>query len=404
MDDQINIKNLTFIGTLMFHEFPSTCVFQDEAGNPWIQEWIDITDEGDDQFILFRTSTTVLNEFIKGHLSHLDFITRHFCFSFEGAINDIHNFKIVSQFPFESLPQQNIFFDIQNGVDIDKIIEVFSLKDSANDTLKKLEYYGQEKHCDLINIHLNSGDKVKYGSVETKYFIDILNHTDALRREIALDIFYGKNRGQKRKFNKAIMTKVGTEVVILEAASFSVYLRPLSCTWNLFETPDETKINKKFIELLDISSDQEILKNIIDNSSSFVTDAYINFLDIVSKEDAKFEVGFYSPFQKEKIIKDIYPKQARFTLDTIKELSTTNEEDFLIKGKFFALNCETGTFKFKSSNEGFTYTGVFETSLIDNMENLTFNQEYSVKIHRKRIKKPNSNKEKIEDRIITFPE
>ena len=128
MDDQINIKNLTFIGTLMFHEFPSTCVFQDEAGNPWIQEWIDITDEGDDQFILFRTSTTVLNEFIKGHLSHLDFITRHFCFSFEGAINDIHNFKIVSQFPFESLPQQNIFFDIQNGVDIDKIIEVFSLK------------------------------------------------------------------------------------------------------------------------------------------------------------------------------------------------------------------------------------------------------------------------------------
>ncbi|MCR9011974.1 hypothetical protein [Gabonibacter chumensis] len=404
MDKQFNFaENLKFVGILMFQEFPSTCVLQDEAGNPWIQEWIDITEEGIDQFILFRTSKVNLNQFIKGQLSHLDFISRNFCFSFEGTFDNIHNIQIVNKLPFNKLPKQNTYFNSQNGVDLNIIINTFSLDSIKNETLERLSHYGQEKNCDLINIHLNTGERVKYGSVETKYFTDILNHTDALRREIALDTFFGKNRGKKRKFNNIITTKIGTEIVILEAASFSIYLRPLSCTWNLFNTPDETEINKKFIKLLDISNDQEILKDIIDNSSSFVTNAYIDFLDTVYKEDAKFEVSFYSPFQKEKVLKNIIPQQARFTLDVIKELSTTSEEDFLILGRFFALNCETGTFKFKDSN-GFTYTGSFEANLIDNMENLTFNQEYKVNIHRKKIKKPNSNKEKIEDKIFTFPE
>lgn len=434
MVDQFNfIKRLTFVGTLMFQEFPSTCVLQDEEGNPWIQEWIDVTDEGIDQFIIFRTSKNNLKKFINGSLSHLSFITNSKCYSFEGSIKNPENIKIVSEFPTESLPAEDIYFDIFEGVDLDIIGETFSInlfkrikpifseirhsiieppiistkslieEKNVLSILDKLEYYGKEKNCDLINIHLNTGDRVKYGSVETKYFIDILQQTDALRREIALDTFFGKNRGKKRKFNKNITTKIGTEIVILEAASFSIYLRPLSCTWNLYETPTETEINEKFINLLDISSDQNILRNIIDNSSSFVTDAYIDFLDTVNKEDAKFEVSFYSPFRDEKMLKNISSTQARFTLDTIKELSITNEEDFFIKGRFFALNCETGTFKFKDTN-GLTYTGLFESNLIEDMENLTFNQEYKVSIHRKKIKKPNSNKEKIEDRIFNFPE
>ena len=404
-----------FVGVLLFQEFPVTSLYSDDSGMPVIKEWIDC-DDNVDRLFFYQSSKEDLKKFLDGKISQGELIRNAvdgLIFIVDEENGQFAQIKLVStsQIPEDYLPSEDSFFNAQNGVQTQKIIEYFDIENleivplNLDEYLKKL---AKQKSSEVFNLHLKEGTGIRHGRVDTDVLGSTLLSFDNLYKEVALDYFFGRNRGELKISTKDKREKLGlstTEVFLSKAASFIVYIKPKHIAqFQLFENKTTSQlITENLFNLFEISREDKSLQENYLKYSDFVFKSYRQFLKSITEYDIKLDVDWTNHTTDIFISEDFTLFQASQIIDSIDNINTEEIDEFKVKGKFRAINCNTGYFTFVSLDEE-QYNGYFDKLIRDSAPLLTFTKLYEVSIERKIIKEAGSPDAKIKDKIIAHYE
>ncbi|MEZ4991862.1 MAG: hypothetical protein R2824_15685, partial [Saprospiraceae bacterium] len=385
------------MGVLLFQEFPVTTLYSDTNGLPLIKEWIDCDDEAD-RLLLYLSSKENLKKFLDGEISQGELIRNSvddLVFVIDEMDGQIKKIKLIStsQIPDEYLPLEDSFFNSQSGVQTQKIIEFFNLDNievkplNLDEQLKRL---AKQKNSEVFNLHLKEGNGIRHGRVDTDVLGATLLSFDDLYKEVALDYFFGRNRGELRIPSKDKREKLGlstTEVFLSKAASFIIYIKPkYKSQFNLFEKKTTSQlVTENLFNLFEISKEEKSLEESFNKYSDFVFRSYRHFLKSITEFDLHLDINWTDHTAETLISEDFTLFQANDIINSIDSMNTEETDNFKVKGKFRAINCNTGHFTFISLGDEL-FNGYFDDLVKDSAPLLTFTKLYEVSIERKTIK------------------
>lgn len=391
------LNELQFVGTLFYEEYPTTVLFKGPDGNPWIEEWIDVDEEDISSYLLYKILPFNLKKFIDGEISHLNMIQQSRVFFYKGSIEDSIDFRPVESLPYESLPADHIFFDKDYAVDLDLIIQTFSLNNILDEELEVLKHRAKINNRPLINLHIHQGSNVGYGNIETNTLGAFLLRFNALSREVYLDFVYGKDRSGKNKLTEGEKSIISTNVVKCEAASFSIFMEPRDYMYTMEQnTFDSTLCDT--LELTDIS-DHDAFEAMKTEKSKFVLAALKLFSEEVVRAGSKVDLNFYSPSDEEIHVKNLTCEKSNKLVQFLDEYSFESDEDLRFTGHFISINLKSRRYIFLDVNDN-EYPGLFDKTLGDLKDELDFTSLYSVIINRKT--KNVNNKITLIDTMTSF--
>lgn len=400
------------IGTLLYAEYPTTVIYADDNEMPIVKEWLDC--EGNvDRYFACKTTKKELKKFINSKITLYELI-KH-CNNNIGFLideysdNKIKTIQVVapSQLPEKYVPSIDNYFEVDEGVDTDKIIDFFhlnELKEEDDDLEKFIKKLAKTKKSEIFNIHLKEGQGVRFGRVDTDILGATLLNFDNLYKEIVLDFHYGKNRGEvkiKKKEREEKVEMASTEVFISKAASFSMFLKPkYNSQIDLFQGETETgKIASNLFRLFEISKDKTLLEEEYLSFSDFVFKSYKKFLNNIKEFDFNLDVNWTNQATTSILKEDFNLYQSESIIERINNINTENTENFKVKGKFQAINCNTGHYIFEGTKEE-KYQGYFDKKIKESIHFLTFMNLYEISIDRTIKKVTGSPEPKIFDKII----
>jgi rubrerythrin len=401
-----------FVGTLLFHEFPSTTIFSSRDKKPIIKEWIDCNDDNTiDRFFIYETSCENLKLFLNGNLSHIDLFqscSNKIGFIVDFQSSNILDIKVISPFslPKDYLPNHDSYFEIDDGVDTGVVTEYFQLDNvEIDDKSNSIVSYANYKKSEIFNIHIKNGKKVSFGKIDTRLLGETLIKFDKFYKDVSLDFYLGKNRGEiktEKKELNVFLELASTEVFAADAASYSIFIKPVDTGSDLFEqTSSSEKIANAIYEFISNSENDENLKISYANYSDYVFKSYKEFLEYIIKSEMKIDLNWYNPFNEKAESKRISYIKANETINSIENLQLESSDFFERKGKFRAININTGHFIFSSISEE-KYNGKFDRSIQDSIEGLNFTDLYEIRINRKTIKETGRTTPKVEDKILSY--
>lgn len=411
----INLSNLPirldiYVGTLLYHEFPSTVIFSNSEGEIIIREWVDC-EEDTHRFYIYVVDKTHLNQFINGIISHFDLFTlakNGVGFLVDEQNNQLININVVAPDNLEDdyLPSYDSFFKAENGVETEKIKSYFNIGNSKNekeDLDTFLKTLAKERKAEIFNLHYKKGRGVGFGRIETQTFGRTIIAFDELYKEVGFDYYYGRNRGDKTDKDEKIPI-LSTEFFFKKAASFSAYIKPkYDPQIDLYGKSDTEKIATNVFSLFENTATQEKISENFDQYSDFVFKAYKHFLKEATYFDVDLQINWIDD-KTDKILKqDFTLYSANNIINYIDELNTLKTSEIKIKGKFRAINCKTSHFTFISNDEQ-EFTGYFDKLLYSGVYFLTFTNVYEVTIERKVTKEAGLVKDKIKDTILAYYE
>jgi len=404
-----------FVGVLLFQEFPVTTLYSGDNNMPIIKEWIDC-DDNIDRLFFYQSSKENLKKFLGGKISQGELIRNSIddlIFIVDEENGQPKQIKLVStsQIPEEYLPSEDSFFNAQNGVQTQKIIEYFDIAKleivpiNLDEYLKKL---AKQKSSEVFNLHLKEGKGIRHGRVDTDVLGSTLLTFDNLYKEVALDYFFGRSRGELKISGKDKREKLGlstTEVFLSKAASFIVYIKPKhKAQFEMFENKTTSQlITENLFNLFDISREEKKLQENYLKYSDFVFKSYRQFLKSITEYDIELDIDWTDHTTDIFVSEDFTLFQASQIIDSIDNINTEETDEFKVKGKFRAINCNTGYFTFVSLDDE-QYNGYFDKLIRDSAPLLTFTKLYEVSVERKIIKEAGSPDAKIRDKIIAHYE
>lgn len=389
---------LTYLGDLLSTFYPSTVLYHNEYNNPVIVEWLDEDEDLEkDLYIIYRTTVDALEQFVKGIISHLDLIKstdKSEYYKFSGSIVDAIFEKIpYSKIDKTCLPNEISYFNDKLSSDylsISNFFDInFSSKTEKDDYFKVLEGFSKKSDTGLLRLHLNEGENIAHGTVDTIVLGKLLLGFEDLYHETALDVIKGSDRKPLLKRlpeDISIVEMTSTEVYIQEAASFSIYLK------SKIDTESESQeykyvsdeIFSNINDIICLSSDKHKLESIKSSFNPKVFDSLSNFSEIILDNKVTLDIEYFNSKSDKKLTQSIKPSTAHNIHNNI--ISFTKEENTTIKlnGRFTMLNTKTGYFVFHSVGKG-EISGYVSELIKDNMFTFNFKDKYDVVILQNKI-------------------
>lgn len=419
MDNQIGISIPSlpyslqkFEGVLLFHEYPSTILYQDDNGDPIIKEWVDYFENTKtDRFFYYRTNLTLLKRYITGDLPHRDLINQSIdgFVIFEDITNDNKNYSIasVNAVPTSYLPDSDFYFDTSEGVHLQTIVTHFNLENVliSDIALAEAKEISAAKSSETLYVHFKKGKGIGFGTANTEVLAKTLLKFDKFYKETALDFKLGPQRGDiqlNAKKNEEYLPFTTTEVYGSIAASYAVLIRPVYAPQiNIFESSDSEIISSHIFSLINSSGTVEDLKEEYKRHSDFVIKSYKSFIEEIYTSELKINLSWFSPASNNEFNDEIDYIKANAIKKNLENLSIEEEEKFAIKGKFRSLNCDTGHFSFIGTS-GEKYTGFIDDLIKEGSERITFISIYEITILRKITKEAGKQESKIKDTLLAF--
>lgn len=413
--EKLQLKLVEEIGTILFAEFPTTILYQDETSNLIIKEWADSSDDGKiDRYFYYKTDRLNIARFLNNKISHLDLIRNSLdglAYFEDHQINNVSNFIVISvnKIPNSYLPSASFKLSKADIVNYSAINDVLKLNevDVSVDITKSIKELSIYKKSELYNLHIKKGDGVGFGTIKTETLGKTLVQFEKFYENVALDVLIGVDRGVvdlKNKYNKEKFMYAQSEVVGSMAASFSLLLRPYQTDVSLFDdlTSSEKIANETFA-LLNNSVEPEKLKVEYLRHSEFAISAYKGLLKEIYSLELDIDISWVSDKKDKNYSQQINYRLANKIIHDIETLNTTSEDKITKKGKFRAINCDTGHFTFISNNEE-QFTGYFDKQIREGSELIVFTKVYEISIQRKIIKEASKEEPQIKDTIIGFYE
>lgn len=388
--NQLPYNNLSIIGVLMSSYFPSTIVYSDDENNPFIVEWLDVNDEDQDKYVIYKTSPELLKKFIDKKINHLELINNCIDGILIEFLDNLENYESFYVLGFDfldknSLPKQNSFFDSSISSDLDLIINHFSLADLELEEDDDLENLALQYDSDIIRIHFeNSGQVVNHGSIDTTVLGNLLVCFNNLYQEVARDRFNGVDRNRYRNSvkKKFIFNNFkNTKVLVSEAASFAIYIKPQSS--EVVISNDLTLSSKDIIsdifELFENSKNSSSLNEIKESHNKSVFRELNFFSEKVFEFGLSFDLKFFNHINFNKSSKKISLLDSEHINRNIKEIVETRQETLVYIGHFCSLNIDTGYYTFLT-NLNKKIKGYISDFLFDDLNTFNFITIYKIEV------------------------
>lgn len=389
---------LTYLGDLLSTFYPSTVLYHNGHNEPIIVEWLDEDDELEiDLYIMYKTNVEILDQFVKGIISHLDLIKstdKSEYYKFYGSIFNTKfeqiNFNKIDK---ASLPKEISYFNENLSSDYLSISKFFNIsfpsEKEKDDYFKVLEGFSKESNTGLLRIHLNEGENIAHGTVDTIVLGKLLLGFEDLYHETALDVIKGSDRKPLLKRlpeDISVIDMSSTEVYIQEAASFSIYLKSKTDAQSESEKYEyvSDEIFSNINEIICLSSDKKKLESIKSSFNPKVFDSLSNFSEIILENKVTLDLEYFNSNSDKKLTQSIKPSTAHTIHNNI--VSFTKEENTTIKlkGRFTMLNTKTGYFVFHSTGQG-EISGYVSDLIKDSMFSFNFRDKYDVLILQNKI-------------------
>jgi len=432
--------DLDLVGILLYHDFPSTIVYAEDKQSPIIIEWVDCADDRKThRYLAYKSSIKDLTKYIYGNLSHYNLIKSAadgLIVSYDEANGRRDNMQIIpfSKIPLSYLPKKDVYFESDEEVDLNDVIDFFNIPVKKNyySIIEKeptfppseitnekvaierqllseisqkelLKVVARQENSEVINMHIKEGSKIGFGTADTYVLGRLLITIDDLYRETALDHEEGVDRDNLRSINskrgQSLYPRISTRVVLAEAASYSVFIRPIETDETSTDNHDHSILQKIF-SLFSSSGDKTDLSKSKEHFSSYVYKSYQEFLEVIKLSNVDLECNFYNPFKEESIDQEFEYDKAIRLLENIRYLTTTETEKISLNIQFKALNTNTGHYTLKLK-DGKQLKGHFDDLLTSLIPSLNFTDRYDVTISRAKINSTGSKKLKFEDTIIS---
>ena len=310
---KLPFNEFSIVGVLLSKYFPSTIIYRDTDNTPIIVEWLDVNDSNEDVYIIFKTDVQQLKRYIEKKINHLDFILKcenGIVFEFVNTLKNNNHFYIKSadNLNKELLPKQDSFFDETLTDNLDLIIDIFKLDEVLLEDEDILEELSNQFDSDIIRLHFNNKEKlVEHGLIDTNILGEFLVSFNNLYIEVAKDRFYGAVRKSNTRIVKMkpfFEENKKTQVVVNEAASFSVYIKPYE---SFIRIDDDVVLNCSDImtdisKLFTLSKDSSSFDSILGNYNKAVFKELAVFSEKTSEYGLDFDLKYFNKFTK------IFPK------------------------------------------------------------------------------------------------
>lgn len=385
--------SLTKVGDLIYFEGSLMSVYKDENNVPYIFDWVD-SDSETNRWLVYQTSCRNLSDYIYKRISHYTFIQlaiNDLYFLIDKDLKDNINCKIITlkYIPNSYLPKSTIYFDEEETINLETIIQTFNLqvnsKVSPEDNEFNILEEAQKNQTELINLHLKSNNsKVGYGKIRTSVLGEVLVNFQKLTTAVAISAFDGKDKTPKEKRTRRksgqldFAKELGeTEYLYSKAASFSVFLKPIKQTFDIYDKVSSEIIADSIFTLFEVSKDLTTLKTYKENLDNGVLASYNNFLKSIREEDIMVTVQYANPSNLV-TFKDRFDKiKAINIINNLKVAEVDSKEELRTSGQFTALDRTKYTFKFYSSDKE-EYEGKFSSQLKGGMHTYNLKDFYNV--------------------------
>jgi hypothetical protein len=414
----IQLPELPFIlkefeAVLLFHEYPTTVLYENADGFPIIREWADYSNETKtERFFYYRTNRLLLKRYLSGELPYSELINSNldgYVVFEDRTVKEGSKFVLVSVklMPVKYLPQPDFYFVTEEGVQYQQIEEYFVLDAVAISDigLNEAKEIATEKKSETLYVHFRKGKGIGFGTANTEVLAKTLLKFDKFYKETALDYKLGAQRGEIQltaKKNEMYLQYTSTEVYGNIAASYAVLIRPVySPQTDLFGPSDNEKISSNIFSLINNSQDLELLKSEYNSHSDFTIRSFKSFVEEIYSSELKISLNWFSPESKNEFTDEIDYVKANLIKSNIETLSIEEKGKFTVIGKFRSLNCDTGHFSFVSTNSE-KYNGFMDNLIKDGSERITFIDVYEITILRTKTKDAGKQESKIKDTILAF--
>lgn len=382
---------LDYVGDLLSNSYPTTVIYTNTNHQPIVIEWLDEDINGNDIFIMYQSYVENLMQFCNGAISHFELINQAVeknYFEFAGSINE-NKFKKIkfNQIDKSSLPNELNYFDSSYSLDFEIIAKVFNIQIRNNknkeDYFQILKKRSKDVNAGLFRLHILEGKKIGHGTADTKVLGQLLTSFEDLYHEIALDYITGVDRKINAKnINEDVLISdmASTEIYILEAASFSIYLKSKVDT--IIENKTSTvsdEIFHKIDKLISQSTNKNELENIKNDYSEKTLNKLISFNEIILNNKIVVDLEYYNTYSDIELRNIINPADAHSINNNIESYSKISQSTLLFTGKFTNLNTKTLYFVFLS-NEGFEISGYVFKLISENMISFNFTSLYNINV------------------------
>jgi hypothetical protein len=412
------------VGDLMFVDGPLSSVFVDRFDQLYIYEWID-SDDSSNHWLVAKVSGNDLRSYLSQSISQLKLISNCdqgvvFILSMSGQAN-IEKVLLTSieTVPDEYLPDSEVYFQKDLSPDYEKIAdkvkfwnEPSPIEDETEDVLRESEI----RNSELLNIHLkNSSFGVRPGRVYISVLGLVLSNIDRIYKNLAISI-NKKNKfrildSKKSRFKSAsrseLLERTEYEWYFSKAASFSIYLKPITTNLQMsFMDQEESlgqRIFEKFSTIVNSAESLSELKAITPDFDEDAFEAIRLFMESIDEYGVDLSIAFANPLNKFFKRESISPFRAKKIKNNFTELDFTEEIQYERTGKFTALDKNIGRYKLLSFDNS-KYEGKFSDDLRFVIEDLNFRSIYKAKIQRSQYKRAGKNKIEFVDTIIKVDE
>src|SRR5690242_4332281 len=124
---------LGFEAVLLFHEYPTTFLYEDAEGYPVIKEWVDCSEDSTtDRHYYYRTNKVLLKRFLSQEIPYRELINQnidgYIVFEDKSPADKRKYFiSSVKSMPINYLPESDYYFDPIEAVDLFIINDHFKL-------------------------------------------------------------------------------------------------------------------------------------------------------------------------------------------------------------------------------------------------------------------------------------
>lgn len=389
--------NIRFIGHLLCRYYPTTSIYSKEDNTPVIVEWIDEYENGDDISIIYESSIQSLSDYINGKISHLDLIHQTDS-TYYKFINSIDNASFHSTtlkgIGKKNLPGNFSFFSRSESRDVNLIestLGLIPLEIENNEYFEALKSHSEVIDSGLFRLHINKNATIGHGTADTRILGELLISFEDLYNEVAKDVFRGINRdGRSNNIadERNFLLTSRTEVIIQEAASFSIYLKSKREV-EYSESESEFRfindeIFSKLNQVIQSSSNVESIDSIKNHFSPDVFGKVQNFATTIFVHKLIVDLDYYNASSEAETRQMLLPSTAHGIFVTVENTSFERKRTIQKQGKFTSININTGHFVFKSI-EDIYYKGYFSDTLYENISAFNFREIYNVSIDQKII-------------------
>lgn len=366
------------VSDLIYFDGPFLTHYVSNSGENYLSYWVD-SDENSQRWMVFKVGIKNLQNYLNKKKSLYELI--------KGVDEGFVYFIDINGDGSQSIPLM-IFL---KGVPEEYLPAIDSYFDFSCEKESDVSALSMTEQCGLFEVHFTGSD-VKYGTMPFDKYTKCLLKVEELRQSCAKsfikkvkasDKFKELNPKSQHQLEKELLLNTTFEYVYALAGSVRVLLRPQNLQVSFTQTSADD-FARELIRLFKSGYSESELRKYAEEYGQEALIKFNELLQLLKKNKVNIAVSWTNANQNVQDGQKIEENDKQYILNNLAR-SIESTEDICLKGKFYSLNTRTGSFAFESvdDDEKMSIKGVFDQTVMDRVQTLTFEQTYEITVEKK---------------------